>query len=96
MSIEPNSRRPDAGDRAAVVLLRRHVKRRFPPGVLELRDQVGYYAVVHAAWRISQTHAIYDELHLTVEECAQKGEKIRCRFVQHATSEETGPYAARH
>ena len=46
-------------DRAAIVFLREHVKRSFPAGVLGLRDQVGYYALVHAAWRISPTHAIY-------------------------------------
>ena len=59
MSTESASSDLDAGDRAAVVLVHEHVRRRFPPGVLELSDQVGYYAVVHAAWRISQTHAIH-------------------------------------
>jgi len=59
MSKESVSCDLDAGDRAAVVLLREQVKRRFPAGALELRDQVGYCALVHAAWRISQAHAIY-------------------------------------
>lgn len=49
---------PDAGDQAALALLRDHIRNHFP-GVLDPVDQVGYYALVHAGWRLKGQHPKY-------------------------------------
>lgn len=57
-SVTPHKEHAEQVDHAAVAVLRAHVKKHFA-GPVALVDLPGYYALVHAAWRLTQTHPQY-------------------------------------
>ncbi len=48
----------DPGDKAALAILRAAAKK-FRAGYLEGAELIGYFCLLHVAWRLDKSHALY-------------------------------------